>query len=134
MRRHHQLRQCVEGTCAAPPIDGCCEVDAECGAGQSCTDGTCQTTVFNVEIVGFAFEPADVAVSAGTTVVWTNLDADQHSVKSMAGDGSVDAGGPLDGPLLSIGETFEYAFDTVGVYEYRCGPHASMVGSITVAQ
>ena len=39
----------------------------------------------------FAFEPAHIEVSAGTTVVWTNLDTTQHSVKSMATDGSVDA-------------------------------------------
>ena len=84
-------------------------------------------------ISGFAFEPADITVLTGTTVVWTNLDPSSHSVESMADDGSIDTEGPLDSPSMAQDETFSFAFDTPGLFEYRCGPHSTMTGSVTIA-
>ena len=116
--------------------DGCGGSCGSCAEGEGCEAGACVAAAATaaVEIVGYAFVPADIEVSVGTTVTWTNSDADPHSVKSMAEDGSIDASGPLDGPLLSQGETFEYTFESPGLYPYRCGPHAMMIGSVTVTE
>ena len=111
-------------SCDGQPICGSDGCDGVCG---DCTDGATW-----VDISGFAFAPADITVATGTTVTWTNLDAAQHNVVSMAGDGSVDTAGPLDGPMLAQDESWSFTFDIVGTHDYRCAPHPNMVGSVTV--
>jgi plastocyanin len=34
--------------------------------------------------------------------------------------------------MLAKGETFEFKFDKAGTYDYTCGVHPSMKGTITV--
>lgn len=78
----------------------------------------------NVAIVDFGFDPADVSVDAGTTVVWINQGAVAHTV--TADDGSFDSG------QLDPGGSFTQLFDTVGTYTYHCEIHSEMVGSVVV--
>jgi plastocyanin len=85
-----------------------------------------------VTIASFAFSPDSIKVAAGTTVIWTNEDSAQHNVVSMAADGSVDAAGVLNGPLLGQGESFSFTFSDAGSFDYRCAPHASMTGAVEV--
>jgi plastocyanin len=68
------------------------------------------------------FEPADITVPSGTTVVWTNEGEMPHSV--TAHDGSFASG------LLNPGETYEVTFYEVGTYTYQCSD--AMQGSVTV--
>jgi plastocyanin len=68
------------------------------------------------------FEPADITVPSGTTVVWTNQGEMPHSV--TAHDGSFASG------LLNPGETYEVTFYEVGTYTYQCSD--AMQGSVTV--
>jgi plastocyanin len=77
-----------------------------------------------VTIKDFAFDPADASVAVGTTVTWTNDDSPKHRIKS--GDGS------FDGEDLATGDTFEHTFDTAGTFDYVCGIHPTMKGTITV--
>jgi plastocyanin len=93
-----------------------------------------ETLTTEVSIVDMAFEPADITIVAGVTVVWKNEGAMPHSVVSRTDDGSIDADGELQGPLLETGDTFDHLFTTPGVYLYRCGPHATMLGSVTVVE
>lgn len=79
-----------------------------------------QTAAISIE--GFAFSPASLTISAGTTVVWTNNDSVGHNIKSDA----------FNSPMLSQGQTFQFKFDTKGTYEYTCGVHPSMKGQIIV--
>jgi plastocyanin len=78
----------------------------------------------DVAIAGFAFVPADISVSAGTTVTWTNNDSAPHTV--TLDDGSADSGN------MAQGSTFSLAFDTAGTFAYYCAIHASMTGTVTV--
>ena len=73
-----------------------------------------------VDIENFAFSPGDVTVVNGTTLTWTNLDVDNHTV--TADDGAFDSG------LLAQGESFSYTFDTLDSFSYHCTPHPSMTG------
>ena len=75
-----------------------------------------------VDIEGFAFSPDMVVVLNGTTVTWTNLDADNHTV--TADDGAFDSG------WIEQGESFSYTFDTLDTFPYHCTPHPSMTGSV----
>jgi plastocyanin len=77
-----------------------------------------------VTIKDFAFDPGDASVAVGTAVTWTNDDDATHRIKS--GDGSFDS------EDLKKGSTFEHTFDTAGTFEYVCGIHPSMKGTITV--
>jgi plastocyanin len=78
----------------------------------------------SINIRGFAFSPENITVKVGTQVTWTNLDKVSHT--AIALDSSFDSG------MLYNGETFTYQFDQSGKFEYKCSPHPSMRGVITV--
>ena len=77
-----------------------------------------------VEIAGI-FSPGRIEITAGTTVVWTNLDAISHTVQSD--DLAFDDSGPL-----RTGESYRQTFSTPGTFAYYCGPHPGMTGTIVV--
>ena len=77
----------------------------------------------SVNIIDYAFDPPDVTVNVGDTVTWTNTGEDTHTVKW---DGE-------ESRPLSNSDTYQRTFDTAGTFAYVCGIHASMTGSVTVA-
>jgi plastocyanin len=77
-----------------------------------------------VEIRNFAFEPEALTVPRGTVVTWTNGDSDTHSVQSD--DGSFGS------PNLDGGATFSFAFNEPGTFDYECGIHPTMQGTVMV--
>jgi len=79
----------------------------------------------SVSINGFAFMPASVSVTAGSTVTWTqNQSGVMHTV--TADNGSFDSG------ALATGRTFSMTFSTAGTFAYHCSIHPSMHGTVTV--
>ena len=68
------------------------------------------------------FVPTTTTFKKGTEVTWTNRDVVAHSV----------VGNGWSSPLLNPGETYVRRFDTVGSYDYRCGIHTVMQGTINV--
>lgn len=80
----------------------------------------------SVEISGFAFEPAELSVSVGTTVTWTNKDAAPHQVVS-------DSGSELASETLSQGGSYSHVFNAAGTFEYHCAIHPNMTGRIIVS-
>lgn len=75
-----------------------------------------------ITIADMQFVDGTVTVEAGTTVTWEWSDAPiEHNVVF---DG-------FESPLQSEG-TYTRTFDEVGVYPYRCRPHATMTGTINV--
>jgi plastocyanin len=78
-----------------------------------------------VTIAGFAFQPASIEVTIGTTVTWTNDDPAPHTV--TATDGSFDSG------TLASGATFSQVFQAAGTFEYACAIHPTMTGSVIVS-
>jgi plastocyanin len=77
-----------------------------------------------VKIKTFMFMPMNLTITAGSTVTWTNLDEEPHTVTSV--DGLFRSGG-IDG-----GGTYRFQFVKPGVYKYSCSIHPQMVGTITV--
>ncbi len=77
-----------------------------------------------VDISGFAFNPGNIEIAAGTEVTWTNNDSSAHTV--TADDGSFDSG------KLDEGGTFSFTFDTPGTYTYHCDFHPNMTATIVV--
>jgi plastocyanin len=77
-----------------------------------------------VSMENFSFVPADLTVSVGTTVTWTNNDAATHTVTSDTG--------LFDSKDMSKGGTFSHTFTEKGTFSYHCALHSSMKGTITV--
>ena len=77
-----------------------------------------------VSINGFKFVPAEVNIKVGETVVWANEDSTPHTVES--------SDGTLKSDELSKGDSYKFKFTKAGKYDYICGIHASMHGSVTV--
>jgi YVTN family beta-propeller protein len=77
-----------------------------------------------VSIAGFAFAPQTLTVKAGSSITWSNDDGAPHAVTFK--DGSTGA------ESLAPGETFMREFAGAGTYEYFCGFHPYMTGSVTV--
>lgn len=100
---------------------------------------------------GLKFEPAQLTIAPGDTVVWKNTGSIAHSVTAYEDEipegaeyfasGGFDSesaarsGYPSQGSI-SGGESYEYTPQTAGTYEYFCIPHeaAGMKGSITVSE
>ena len=77
-----------------------------------------------VQIDNFAFAPAALTVTAGTTVTWKNEDDSPH----RRGDKNVT----FKSTALDTDDTFSYTFAAPGEYPYICTIHPYMVGKIIV--
>lgn len=76
-------------------------------------------------IVDFAFDPATIAVPAGSKVTWTHAGQAPHTVTA---DNKL-----FDSGRLTAGQSFEFTFDTPGTYAYKCEIHPGrMTGTVVV--
>jgi len=104
---------------------------------------------------GLAYDPEDLTVAPGDTVVWENAGAVGHSItgyedeipddaeyfasggfdSEQAARDAYSAGDPDSGDVPG-GESWEHTFEVEGEYGYFCIPHeqAGMVASITVEE
>jgi plastocyanin len=93
---------------AAPPPAGA-------DAGNSAPAGG---RTVNARLRNMAFEPQQLRITAGTSVVWKNEDQVMHTVK--ASDASWES------PQIDPGGSYRRAFNQPGRYEVTCGPHPFM--------
>ena len=77
-----------------------------------------------VAMDAFEFKPADLTVSAGIEVVWTNKDSESHTVSAR--DRSFDSG------TLDQGKIFKVRFPRAGTFTYACEFHPTMTGKVVV--
>ncbi|HEV8671906.1 MAG TPA: plastocyanin/azurin family copper-binding protein [Candidatus Limnocylindria bacterium] len=81
-----------------------------------------------VSIKGFAFNPAQLSVSKGAMVTWTNDDGTTHTVTSgVPGTPS----GKFD-QRVEAGKTFTFTFADAGTYDFFCNIHNSMKATVLV--
>jgi plastocyanin len=78
-----------------------------------------------VTIQKFAFGPSTVTVKAGSTITWTNMDDEAHTV-FFAFDGSRS---PI---LVNTANVYHKTFTTPGTYTYHCTIHPFMTGTVVV--
>ena len=76
----------------------------------------------DVAIVDFAFDPEVATVAIGGSITWTNIGAAPHTV----------LGDWADSDIMDPGAAFAFTFEEAGTYEYQCGLHPAMVGTIEV--
>jgi plastocyanin len=77
-----------------------------------------------VDIDNFAFTPAALTVTAGSTVTWKNEDDSPHRIG--------DQNGTFKSAALDTDDTFSHTFAAPGEYPYICTIHPYMVGKIIV--
>jgi len=85
----------------------------------------------NITVSSGKFTPALQTITAGDTVIWTNIQG-SHNVD---GQQSVFPSNPESfGNAVGPGWTYKFVFNTAGTYDYHCDPHAiyGMVGKIIV--
>jgi plastocyanin len=81
-----------------------------------------------VTITNYAFTPANITVTKGTTVKWVNNDVVAHTVTET--DGKT---GPNSGDL-NQNQSYSFTFDEVGTFKYNCSLHPYMTGTVTVTE
>lgn len=87
------------------------------------TDANLDGPVQEVAIIDFTFTPANMTVEGGTTVVWTNIDAVDHTVTSDF----------FTSKVLKPGDSFVYTFEQEGTFDYFCSIHPQMKGKVNVS-
>jgi amicyanin len=80
-----------------------------------------------ITISNFKFVPATVTVPAGTIVTWTNKDEEPHNV--ISSDGTT-----FHSPGLGTDAKYSFTFPTAGTFDYTCGIHPFMHGTVVVTK
>jgi plastocyanin len=79
-----------------------------------------------VDIYKFAFNPANITVVQGDTVIWLNKEKRQyHNVwfKALFKN---------EPEYLFPDDSYRYTFNNIGDFSYQCGPHPRMKGLVSV--
>jgi plastocyanin len=97
---------------------------ASASAAAACADATEAATV-EVGIANFAFDPATAQAKVGDVVEWTNNDSAPHS--------AVIDGASCATETLAGGQSGALVFNEPGTYNYVCGIHAQMKGTVEVS-
>lgn len=71
------------------------------------------------------FAPNDLTINVGDTVRWTWAFS-FHSTTSTTVQNGCNPSGLWDSGVKNQGDTFDFTFDSVGNFPYKCTPHCSM--------
>lgn len=88
--------------------------------------GRASAATYRVAMSGYAFSPATLTVTTGSTVTWTNQDTAPHDVKTTS------APAAFHSPMLNKGGSWSFTFTTPGTYAYYCTVHPNMTARIVV--
>lgn len=105
------------------PDCGVAPAEATADSGQS-SAGTSEVIV---RIVNFEFDPAELTIPAGATVIWVNTDTTQHTVVAKRDGATI-----FDSGILEVGASFAFTFTEPGTYDYICGLHPNMTARVIV--
>ena len=80
-----------------------------------------------VELTNLQFAPKGIKIRPGTRVTWVNKDAALHNVRQIE---SVF----LSQDQMPKGDTFNFTFDTPGVYRYQCTLHHPNMNGVVIVE
>src|SRR5688572_29798967 len=79
------------------------------------------------DLTTWHFDPAEVTVPAGSTVVWVNRGKEEHTVTS-----DPDSREKFDSGYKKRGASWQRVFSRPGRFGYYCAPHPWMKGTVVV--
>lgn len=79
-----------------------------------------------------AFQPSDVAIPIGMTVIWFNDDNGEHTVTTIQNSSSSSPEILDSGPIQGRGGSFVHTFTKAGVYDYYDQMNPSAKGQLVV--
>ena len=88
-----------------------------------------------VDIVGLEspfYLPNNIKISVGQTIVFDNVDGNQHTVTSVKA-GTTQSDGKFDSGLMQPGDKYELTLNKKGTHYYYCALHTGMQGTIIVS-
>ena len=91
-------------------------------------DATAEET--RVRLESSNFDPSELTIPAGTTVLFLNADSYTHTVTEGTGGQAVDD--PIVDREIAQNRSVRVAFDEPGTYDITCEIHPSMQLTITV--
>ena len=99
---------------------------------QSQNDGEASVSIVgdSASLITDGYSPNPVQVSVGTTVTWTNDDAQPHTVTSGQ---NATPDGRFTSEILAPAATFDFTFTEAGKYPYFCVLHPNRVGTVLVS-
>ncbi len=86
---------------------------------------TARAATHQVSIINMSFQPANLTIAAGDTVVFANQDNAPHT--------ATDDAGAFDTGRLTNGQSAHLTFPSTGQFAYHCDIHRMMKGTITVS-
>jgi plastocyanin len=96
--------------------------------------GSVITGTGEVQAIDNSFRPEEVAVAAGTEVVWTNEGRNDHNIVPV--DPDQDFG--VDTDDFGPGDVHRFTFEEPGTYRYFCSLHGNatsgMIGLVEVVE
>jgi len=81
--------------------------------------------LWEVSITNFSFVPAKLHIITGDVVLWTNMDAVNHT--------STSDNGVWNSGILVPNESYSFTFTNPGTFPYHCAVHLSMKDTIFVS-
>ena len=113
---------------AALTLAGCASAGtgANTAAAATTAIGTNPASKNEILIESNAFKPDSITIKVGDTITWTNKDSYSHTVKAKNGE--------FDSGDMASGTTFNFTFTKEGTYDYICGIHTFMKGTIIVTK
>jgi plastocyanin len=97
------------------------------GALLACRMVAAQQTTMETKMVSidnFTFSAKELTVAVGSTVRWINHDDIPHSI--VAGNTAFRS------KVLDTDDVYSFTFTSAGTFDYRCGLHPLMTGTIIV--
>ena len=94
------------------------------GVGSVAASAQAKPESMPVKIDNFTFGPAELTLTAGTTLTWTNHDDIPHTV--------VSTDKVFKSKVLDTDEKFSFTFSTPGTFPYFCSIHPKMTGTVVV--
>lgn len=88
------------------------------------TVGTNPASKNEILIESNSYKPDSVTIKVGESIKWINKDSYNHTVTAKNGE--------FDSGNIASGAEFSFTFAKEGTYEYICGIHTFMKGTIIV--
>lgn len=127
---------CTGSTAGSDKTDGDTQEGGHAdGAGDEARQPLMEDGKYVVKLVsGSRFDPKELTVPAGSTVVWVVENGIHDVTEGAVGAEDHAWSSEDDGGKLTPGDRYEQTFDEAGVVQYRCEMHESsgMTGTITV--